>query len=529
MKQNPEIFSKAAEEAGLMEQKRVSVRDAIHIKALARLSMGKIRDLRNCLNKVGCNFWPSERKMRELEISETEHVVNESSVESGLMSLKRTAKCEETEMLAYIRVTNLGQFLIEIFNNLPGELDRSMFDNEIWILFAGDKGGGHMKFHVEIINSITSGSVDNVHLFCMFEAADTLENMWKVFGIFREQIVAIQKDDFSIDGRKVKIFLGGDFHFLDDMLGHQGSAATFPGCLDLVTLDHLRNHGGLPHTPKNCSIALRSVEDFDLNYNENLCDDRANGDMRENGKYHNSVIEQMLFPIRHLDFVVPPVLHIVLGITLLLYNILFCFCQQFDQNEGENVAGREERELQMQEWQESSISLSGKQQELEKLGEDVVEIENRISRIEAVLTGDHVGNLRIAKLGGRNSRKGAVQKCDSTLVCCITPVDTQVKWVQCDNCQKWLHAFCECLTLAEELSVETQETYICLSCRDIGQEDLVGILKEKVSQSLGMEDILRLEIVDLCLVRDELKAKNSCEMGAREKLLNQKLEDIKVV
>ena len=44
-----------------------------------------------------------------------------------------------------------------------------------------------------------------------------------------------------------------------------------------------------------------------------------------------------------------------------------------------------------------------------------------------------------------------------------------------------------------------------------------------------MEDILRLEIVDLCLVCDELKAKNSCEMGTREKLLNQKLEDIKVV
>ena len=30
------------------------------------------------------------------------------------------------------------------------------------ILFAGDKGGNTMKFHVEIINSINSSSVDNV-------------------------------------------------------------------------------------------------------------------------------------------------------------------------------------------------------------------------------------------------------------------------------------------------------------------------------------------------------------------------------
>ncbi len=162
-----------------------------------------------------------------------------------------------------------------------------------------------------------------------------------------------------------------------------------------------------------------------MNYNENLCDDRANNDRRENGKYHNSVIEQMLFPIKHLNFVVPPVLHIVLGITLLMYNILLTFCQQFDQEEGDNLTGREQRESQMQEWQESSISLSEKQQELEKLGEDVVEIENRISRIEAVHAGDYAGNLRIAKIGCRNSRKGAVQKCDSTLVCCITPVDTR--------------------------------------------------------------------------------------------------------
>ena len=38
-----------------------------------------------------------------------------------------------------------------------------------------------------------------------------------------------------------------------------------------------------------------------MNYNENLCDLRSNGKMRENGKYHNSVIEQMLFPIDNLD------------------------------------------------------------------------------------------------------------------------------------------------------------------------------------------------------------------------------------
>eukprot|EP00795_Rhopilema_esculentum_P009881 gene9881-18470_t len=55
-----------------------------------------------------------------------------------------------------------------------------MFNNEIWVVLAGDKGGGYVTFHVKAVNSINSGSVDNVHLYTMFEGADTLENMWKI-------------------------------------------------------------------------------------------------------------------------------------------------------------------------------------------------------------------------------------------------------------------------------------------------------------------------------------------------------------
>ena len=336
-----------------------------------------------------------------------------------------------------------------------------------------------MKFHIEIINSINSGSVDNVHLFCMFQAADTLENMWKVFSTFCEQIVAIQRDDFCINDRKVKIFLGGDFHFLDDMLGHQGSAATFPSSLDLVTLEHLRNHGGQPHTPQNCKIEVRSAEDYRMNYNENLCDPRSNGNMRENGKYHNSVIEQMLFPIDNLDFIVPPpTLHILLGITLLLYNLLLRFCQQVDQEDGgaTMVRNREERQTKMQEWQASSLLLSEKFQRLQNIGEAVVETENRIARIEAVLNSKFNDNARIARLSEKaSSRRKAHEKCNS-LIRCITVLDTSVNWVQCDNCDNWLHTICECFTPEEELSVNNIETYICLNCRDIGKEDLVRIL-----------------------------------------------------
>ena len=181
----------------------------------------------------------------------------------------------------------------------------------------------------------------------MFEAADAVENMWKVFDVFRKPISAIQDPNFTLGDHPVRLFLGGDFHFLDDCLGHHGSASKYPSSTDLVALDHLRNHGGRPHTPHNCDIEMRTVEHYVTSYNENLCDDR------DNGKHHYNVCEQMLIPIQDL---VPPVLHIMLGITLLLYNSLLQFCQQLGKEESESSTDEaEQKEKVIQEWEENSL------------------------------------------------------------------------------------------------------------------------------------------------------------------------------
>ena len=161
-------------------------------------------------------------------------------------------------MLPFIRVSDLKQFFESILEGLPGERDPTLFDNELWLLFAGGKGGGNMKFDVEIINSTSSGSVDNVHMFCLFEGADTVENLWKVFYVYRDSITKLQEEGFTIAGRSIRVFLGGDVHFLDDMLGHRGSAATYPSCTNLVTWDHLFNHGGRPHNPEHCRYRAKN-------------------------------------------------------------------------------------------------------------------------------------------------------------------------------------------------------------------------------------------------------------------------------
>ena len=81
-----------------------------------------------------------------------------------------------------------------------------------------------MKYHVEIGNSLQKGTPDNVHIYSMFEAQDSPTNMMKVwYPTYHTQVKAIQMPDFRLEyrgaSRHVKVFLGGDYHFLDDNLG----------------------------------------------------------------------------------------------------------------------------------------------------------------------------------------------------------------------------------------------------------------------------------------------------------------------
>ena len=132
----------------------------------------------------------------------------------------------------------------------------------------------------------------------------------------------MQSERFSLCRYKIKIFLGDDYHFLDDCLGHQGPSATYPSAKDLVTLDHLRKHPGIAHIPENGPIFERTMEDLKTCCNEMLTDDRAGGDCHKTGKFHGSIIHAAMFPIKTLSQVVTPVLHIRLGTILKLPNFV---------------------------------------------------------------------------------------------------------------------------------------------------------------------------------------------------------------
>ena len=162
-------------------------------------------------------------------------------------------------------------------------------------MIGGDKGVSYTKFHFEIVAPGIVSSTYNVHIFAMFEVLDSCQNMLKPF---EGQIKNMQHKDFTLPkGFKVNVFLNGNFKMLDLVMGHQTSAI-YPSIKDLVSLSHLKTHGGTPHTPENCKMEFREISDFMENFVPNVVNDRL-GTINRKGK-HSSIIRTPLIPITSL-------------------------------------------------------------------------------------------------------------------------------------------------------------------------------------------------------------------------------------
>ena len=161
----------------------------------------------------------------------------------------------------------------------------------------------------------------------------------------------------------------------------------------------------------------------------------------------------MLFPNIDLGNVVPAVLHITLGIVLQFLNMIEEESRKLDKicTTIDEINRKEELD---REWKSYCVVMEEKLQEERCLSEQIIEVENTVSRFQAVASGNTEENLTIAKLV--NQTKGRVRsfegKCES--VCCVmTKYGENPLWVTGDSCEKNVHAFCEGFFVSEEINV----------------------------------------------------------------------------
>ena len=102
-----------------------------------------------------------------------------------------------------LHVWDLIKYISTIVEQLLDTKSVSLDDNfndSIFLVFGGDKGGKHMKFHFEVVNSFRTGSVFNVHIFALYEASDCIENMAKVLLPYYRDIQKMRCENFRMCG-----------------------------------------------------------------------------------------------------------------------------------------------------------------------------------------------------------------------------------------------------------------------------------------------------------------------------------------
>ena len=346
------------------------------------------------------------------------------------------------------------------------------------------------------------------------------------------------KEKISLkNGKKVKIFLGGDLNFLSACLGHQGQASSYPSHLDLVELAHLRNHAGKPHTQKDCEnfCKERTITDYGVQLAENLCDDRQGGINRKTGKEHNSIIDAMLFPLKSLDDVVPPILHIFLGGTLRLWE----FAEEFAIEQDTKTKRKQNKDTKVQ--KKNYNELMKKKADIEtcisSFSSEIVDIKNFYERLESLEKDPKRKDIDTLSLTvSTNHKKGKEvlrSECSSDK-CIVSQYDANRSWVECksENCPtSWVHLTCDGLVNSEGIDIEQNldEEYFCLSCRGISSfEDKKNHLHDKIQGFMEIQNEYCQKKSDILIQMDNLKSEIECVMGPREKKLNDVLKILKI-
>ena len=110
--------------------------------------------------------------------------------------------------------------------------------DEVWLKLGGDKGGGTFKMWFQNLNVETPNAPDNTCVFSIFEASDTYTNL-SIALLHHKEETAVSKPVCallkawihnhwtSFRGKKVRLFLCGDYEFLCRIYGLSGPNGRF--------------------------------------------------------------------------------------------------------------------------------------------------------------------------------------------------------------------------------------------------------------------------------------------------------------
>ena len=139
-----------------------------------------------------------------------------------------------------------------------------------------------------------------------------------------------------------------------------------------------------------------------------------------------------------MSHVVPPVLHIKLGIVLKLYQILLSKTQENENIETSTARADQEKKL---EWK--SEKLLEKEAELLHSGCVFIDFENLKDRFQAKLSEDWSMIDDIAKRSYNKPNKESENGRCKSVVCCISKFDLNINCIECGKWLNWVKSLYE--------------------------------------------------------------------------------------
>ena len=459
------------------------------------------------------------------------------------------------------------------------DLEAPLYQGRLWVTFSADSGGGSTKFTLEIASQ--------VHMCGILAATDlhsNLEAFMRKGGDWVAQLTTLKEKGLEVIDREteevevmgVELFLGGDMAFQAEILGHQGGAASFPCLKCLVTSHHLRkeHREGEPHalTRKACRDVLvtREVASYETNFLSNVRDRRQGGDLRKNGRHHQSIVARALFPLASPLHVISACLHIGLGVAVIEFLFLVTWAGILDgvtseeeveriseradpdtREEGEEVEeGAAEAELeaainqmspeqlqemarkadQEKEWEAATARVEELEEEEKVSAEKVEKRESLMTRIKLAKEGKVEELQKLAKK--RSKVRVAAKRFQPCDACLLTSFDKKVEVAMCQECEVKRHVFCQVESTLEEedtvISFSTS-TFVCRRClpgNRAGYDNMERQVEEEVEELRRRSRETSRRLAEARLELSARKGKVVADMGPHRRQLEEVLNKI---
>ena len=185
------------------------------------------------------------------------------------------------------------------------------------VCFDADAGGGRFLAVFTFLNR-EDGDV-KLHPFIIFKGSDSRKNLELTFGRFTEDIRNLEGREVVVKNEVLKIKLYGLFDLcaLNSIIGKQNHSATFPCAWTNVSKEHLKssNHAGKSHTETECKdVKFLSVQNYETNLTHQLVRQKGKT-VAKNGKESGNIIATNLCPLKDMSRYVPPLMHLIMGLT----------------------------------------------------------------------------------------------------------------------------------------------------------------------------------------------------------------------